>query len=1302
MNRARFAIAGSLVCAILAASSCDEGLPTSPAQFSATLQPSGGWPDTLDAGERRTFHSSVQVNNLTVEGAVVQWSVSAPRILFVDTTTSTDSASVRGLRPGTATVTVRLNDEALTTQTIKHDVTVRLRGVRVAGPMTDTTLTAFADTVLVRAAGLTLSGEDADSAGVTFTATGGALESVDQRADSLWLTSVANGTSRVIVSQSLCAGKCADTVLVAVQQAPADVTAPDTVHVRRLQDPRTLEASVRDHNGFIVADSAPRWDLVSGDGVVSLDADGTLTGLANGTARAAASLQGAADTSVVVVRQVVADAALSDSLIAFGAVALEDTVTLTLADSSGIAVQRPVTISWSSSDTDAVTVAPLANDSTQAVVRSVAVGEAYVRATAEGQRDSVLVRVTQTPASIDVLPAADTLNALGDTTELAATARDENGQAIPGAVITWASLDTLVATVDAAGEVVGQGTGTAAITATAGDVADTVDILVRQIPATVVVTGGVDSLAAGDTTTFVAAVADSNANPVTAPALTWTSSDTTVAVVDGGGLVTGASTGTATITASAAPASGSRDITVTNLVIDSVDVAPDSIHFDALNDTMHATARALNPQGNVIPGVAITWSSSDNAVATVDADGVVTSVADGTAEITADADGATATVPVVVAQEVADVKVTPANRSLTSLTETAQLSASVTDAAGTAVAGAGVAWSSADTLIATVSGSGLVTAVGNGVTSVFAVSGSEADSAKITVAQTVDSVNVSPDAGTLDAVGDTIHLAAAVTDALGQAVTDPGTTWTSRTTAAATVDGTGVVTAVANGSSWVVAEAGGVRDSALITVAQAVASISTTPASATLTSLGETLQLDASILDSNGNPVGGASATWTSTDDAVATVNDGLVEAVANGSAKIVAALDGKADTTAITVNQTVMTVTVAPSTAALTSKVDSVQLTASATDSLGNNVAGAAFTWATASGSGVVTVSTSGLVVSTTTGTDTVVVTSGSASASATITVTQLVASLTVSPSADTIPVRGTTVLTVTAKDANNYTVSDPALTWISRTTDTTTVVAGAGSATVTGVDGGHGVITVASGSAEDTANILVKEYALDFDGTDDYASISTNPVRLDSLPTWTVELWVRPDAASGDEYLFAKEAPDNDGNLSYAILLRDGVPLLIYRTGGGPGSEYELVGSTALSTGTWHHLAFTYDASSGATLYVDGSADGSASSSGSAGSGKSKGNNTILGAYGSGGGFFDGGLDEIRVWSVVRDASQIATNRALRVATDAPDLIGYWGLDAGASDPSDLTGNHGNGTLGGGTASKKPAWSTDVPEIH
>ena len=117
--------------------------------------------------------------------------------------------------------------------------------------------------------------------------------------------------------------------------------------------------------------------------------------------------------------------------------------------------------------------------------------------------------------------------------------------------------------------------------------------------------------------------------------LTWTSSDETIATVDANGLVTAATDkeGDVTITATAMvggnPLTASRVITVVGDA-DTFELAEEALHL-APGTKKTAIVKA-SPKGAEVG--TLTWSSSDNAVATVDANGVITAVAAGTATIT--------------------------------------------------------------------------------------------------------------------------------------------------------------------------------------------------------------------------------------------------------------------------------------------------------------------------------------------------------------------------------------------------------------------------------------------------------------------------------------------------------------------------------------------------------------------------------------------------------------------------------------------------------------------------------------------
>jgi len=144
-------------------------------------------------------------------------------------------------------------------------------------------------------------------------------------------------------------------------------------------------------------------------------------------------------------------------------------------------------------------------------------------------------------------------------------------------------------------------------------------------------------------------------------------------------------------------------------------------------------------------------------------------------------------------------------------------------------------------------------------------------------------------------LGDTLTLAATVFDALGQEIAGASVTWGSDTPGVAAVNpNTGLVTAVGNGSGTITATSGAASASVTVNVQQVVSSIAVTPSGLVLfASLGETRQLNATPLDANGNAVAlPVTVQWVSQNAGVATISqDGLLQAVANGSTAVIAAV---------------------------------------------------------------------------------------------------------------------------------------------------------------------------------------------------------------------------------------------------------------------------------------------------------------------------------------------------------------------------------------------------------------------------
>ncbi|MXW16167.1 MAG: hypothetical protein F4X60_03870 [Gemmatimonadetes bacterium] len=84
------------------------------------------------------------------------------------------------------------------------------------------------------------------------------------------------------------------------------------------------------------------------------------------------------------------------------------------------------------------------------------------------------------PTTVTVSPASVRLAALETTVQLAAEVRDQYGQVMTGAVVTWTSGDATVASVDGSGLVTAVGEGVATIAATAGDARGTSAIAVSD------------------------------------------------------------------------------------------------------------------------------------------------------------------------------------------------------------------------------------------------------------------------------------------------------------------------------------------------------------------------------------------------------------------------------------------------------------------------------------------------------------------------------------------------------------------------------------------------------------------------------------------------------------------------------------------------------------------------------------------------------------------------------------------------------------------------------------------------------
>ncbi|MGH7638159.1 MAG: Ig-like domain-containing protein, partial [Gemmatimonadaceae bacterium] len=204
--------------------------------------------------------------------------------------------------------------------------------------------------------------------------------------------------------------------------------------------------------------------------------------------------------------------------------------------------------------------------------------------------------------------------------------------------VTWSSSDDTRATVDQNGLVTTVGGGDVTISASAGGQTGTFDLNVQFPVSTVTVGAPAASIRQEGTVDLDAALVGSDGEAAVARDVEWSSSNEDIATVDDDGIVSGVADGTVTITATSEGVSGSTQVTVSGLpLVTKVNVTPGN-PFRAIGQTVQMSHESEAASGNEIPGTTAAWSSSDQDVATVDANGLVTLLAEGTAKITATVD----------------------------------------------------------------------------------------------------------------------------------------------------------------------------------------------------------------------------------------------------------------------------------------------------------------------------------------------------------------------------------------------------------------------------------------------------------------------------------------------------------------------------------------------------------------------------------------------------------------------------------------------------------------------------------------
>lgn len=205
-------------------------------------------------------------------------------------------------------------------------------------------------------------------------------------------------------------------------------------------------------------------------------------------------------------------------------------------------------------------------------------------------------------------------------------------------------------------------------------------------------------------------------------------------------------------------------------------------------------------------------------------------------------------------------------------------------------------------------------------------------------------------------------------------------------------------------------------------------------------------------------------------------------------------------------------------------------------------------------------------------------------------------------------------------------------------------------------------------------------------------------NAPSLDLQWTWTLEAWIKPilPVSHGGlhQHIIGKYWEAGTGDASYLLrLFQSSLCLQVY----DGASENIVCADGALTTRVWQHVAASFDRGV-VRLYVNGVLEWSEEDVPV----PMKSGRPVW--FGHTRGDYEGILDEVRVWNVVRSQSEIIQAMDRYVEPTSPGLVGYWRFDEGTGDVAyDATayGNHGRLGTAVGPDRNDPPWTVDVAPI-
>ncbi len=687
----------------------------------------------------------------------VQWTSSAPSVVRV-AATNLGEATLEGLAVGTATITARLDGA---TQTFAYTVVNPPATVAVSPRAVG--LVSLKDTLRLSAT-VNNRANNVIASSVTWSVQAAGVVSVDPTG---LLTALGPGSTKVFAS----AGPgVLDSIIVRVDNDPNRVvinrlngTPVGTagVTLASVKDSLNLAALVTNTRLDTIVGNVVTWAVRGTNPPIAVTPQGVVIALAQGTATLVASATTAgrgsnnvtfADSIPVTVTNAPARVILSTrGTITYTSLPQSLVVRAGTENARGDTIAQSIGGTWTLSN---ATVGTIASNPDVATLQNTDSGSVLLTKTVPSGSGTVtdtlrIIASNQVSAITVNNNAAITFPSVGRGQSVTASAANPAGGVIPNVTFAWSSTDPTVASVNQSGQITALKQGAVKIQAGFASKIGEIDVTVLNAPDTVRFTSADTVLTSiGDSYQPGVVLKDAAGNTLSRATVSWTSSSPSkVSVADAQapqpGLVTATDTTSGVLITAASGAATSlldaqrvqsRRVVVRN------DPALIALNFSddtltARKRTIQYTADVRNARNVRIANATVTWSSSAPAIVSVDGSGLATAIDTGNVIITASTSisGVVTTAKLRVTNNAASVSVTPGAFTIAGATRTQQLTARAVNLLGDSIPNPVITWTSLQPSVATVSGSGLVTAVTNGVATITATVNGAVGSAAVTV-----------------------------------------------------------------------------------------------------------------------------------------------------------------------------------------------------------------------------------------------------------------------------------------------------------------------------------------------------------------------------------------------------------------------------------------------------------------------------------------------------------------------------------------------------------------------------------------